>query len=104
MDFVYVDDVARANVLALGSDTSDDVFNVATGVETSLNELARVLARVMGRSIEPEYAPPRRVNAVPRRLASVDRAAERLGFRAAIPLEDGLGRLVAWWREQRVRA
>jgi UDP-glucose 4-epimerase len=104
MDFVYVDDVARANVLALASDVSDDVFNVATGVETSLNDLARLLAQVMERTVEPEYGPERKVNAVPRRLASTDKAARLLGFEASVQLEDGLRRLVAWWRAQRVRA
>jgi UDP-glucose 4-epimerase len=103
MDFVYVDDVARANILALTSEVSDQVFNVATGVETSLNDLARLLARVMERDIDPEYGPERKVNAVPRRLASIDKAHRLLGFRASIPLEDGLRRLVAWWRAERVR-
>ena len=104
MDFVYVDDVARANVLALASYASDKVFNVATGVETSLNDLARLLARVMERDIEPEYGPERKVNAVPRRLASIDKAQRLLGFGASISLEDGLRRLVAWWRAERIRA
>lgn len=104
MDFVDVDDVARANVLALTSEVSDEVFNVATGVETSLNDLARLLARVMERDVEPEYGPERTVNAVPRRLASIDKAQRLLGFRASISLEDGLRRLVTWWRAQRVRA
>ena len=103
MDFVYVEDVARANVLALTSDVSDEVFNVASGVETSLNELAAALMRVMGVTLEPEYGPERGVNAVPRRLASTAKADRLLGFRAAVALEDGLHRLVAWWRSQRVR-
>ena len=104
MDFVHVDDVARANVLALASDVSDEVFNVGSGVETSLNDLARLLARVMGRDVLPEYGPDRKVNAVPRRLASIDKVQRLLGFRASIALEDGLRRLVAWWRAERVRA
>ncbi len=104
MDFVYVDDVARANVLALMSDVSDEVFNVGTGVETSLKDLARLLARVMERDIEPEYGSERKVNAVPRRLASVEKAQHLLGFSASIPLEDGLRRLVTWWRAERVKA
>jgi len=53
MDFVYVDDIARANIAALASDVSDEVFNVATGVETSLNDLAAALSRVMGVSRAP---------------------------------------------------
>ena len=104
MDFVYVDDVARANVLALASDASDEVFNIASGVETTLNELAATLTAVMGAGREPEYGPERTVNAVPRRLAATRKAEERLGFRAEVPLEEGLRRLVAWWREARVHA
>jgi UDP-glucose 4-epimerase len=104
MDFVYVDDVARANVLALGAEVSDQVFNVASGVETSLNDLAHLLGLVMDRRIEPEYGPERKVNAVPRRLASTDKAKSLLGFESTIGLEEGLTRLVAWWRAQRVRA
>ena len=104
LDFVYVDDVACANVLALQSDVSGEVCNVAAGVETSLTDLARLLARVMERDIEPEYGAERKVNAVPRRLASIDKAQHVLGFSTSIPLEDGLCRLVAWWRAERTRA
>ena|SRR5579871_6495089 len=101
MDFVHVADIARANVLAATSSATDCVFNIATGVETSLTELAALLLRVMGSSAAVEYGPERRVNPVPRRLADVTRAADALGFRAEIPLERGLQTLVAWWRDQR---
>jgi UDP-glucose 4-epimerase len=104
MDFVYVEDVARANVLALASDVSDEVFNVASGVETSLNDLAAALSRVMNVHRPPEYGPARSVNAVPRRLASTEKAERKLGFRASVSLEEGLSRLVEWWRAERVRA
>jgi UDP-glucose 4-epimerase len=103
MDFVYVEDIARANVLALSSEVSDEVLNVASGVETSLNELAAALGRAMGVRVEPEYGPERKVNAVPRRLASTERAKRLLGFTASVPLEEGLSRLVKWWRAERVR-
>jgi len=103
MDFVYVEDVARANVLALASDVSDEVFNVATGIETSLNDLAAALARAMGVRAAPVYGPERKVNAVPRRLASIEKATHQLGFTAAVPLDEGLLRLVRWWRAERVR-
>jgi len=98
MDFVYIEDVARANVLAMKSDTSDEVFNVASGTETSLRELAFLLMEVMGADLGVEYAPERKVNPVPRRLASTRAAADRLGFRTQVGLEDGLRRLVAWWQ------
>ena len=81
MDFVYVEDVARANVLALQSDVTDEVFNVGSGTETSLNELAAALLAGDGlRPCEPEYGPERKVNPVPRRLADTQqgRAAARL--------------------------
>ena len=104
MDFVHVHDIARANLLAARAPVSDAVFNVGSGVETSLNELADALLRVMGSSLRPRYAPPRKVNPVSRRLASVSAAGESLGFRAAVPLEEGLRSLVAWWHTQRSAA
>ena len=102
MDFVFIDDVARANVLALASDCSDDVFNVASGTETSLRDLAVALLRVMDSHLRPEYGPERAVNPVRRRLADTTKAEEQLDFKARIALEEGLLRLVAWWREHRV--
>jgi UDP-glucose 4-epimerase len=99
MDFVYVEDVARANLLAAKADVSDEVFNIASGRETSLRELAQVLVYVMGKNMEPQYGPERRVNPVPRRLADTSKARDRLGFEAAVTLEEGLRRLVSWWRQ-----
>tara|TARA_R110000823_G_scaffold91991_1_gene202062 strand:+ start:1482 stop:2459 length:978 start_codon:yes stop_codon:yes gene_type:complete len=105
MDFIYIEDLARANVLALKSDASDEVFNVASGVETSLNELAAALMKVMGAdpSMVPEYGPERSVNAVARRLADTSKAEKLLGFKSQIDLEDGLRRLVAWWKANKDR-
>jgi UDP-glucose 4-epimerase len=104
MDFVHVEDIARANLLAATSAMTDSVYNIGTGVETSLNVLAATLLAVMQSPLRPEYAPPRKVNAVPRRLASIDNARRLLGFRARIALDDGLRSLVAWWREQHTSA
>jgi UDP-glucose 4-epimerase len=101
MDFIYIDDVARANVLGLKSDVSDEIFNVASGVETSLIELAEALMRVMGKEMAPEFGPPRGVNAVPRRLACTKKAEEMLGFKSSVDLDEGLRRLVTWWRANR---
>jgi UDP-glucose 4-epimerase len=104
MDFVYVEDIARANVLAAEADVTDEVCNVASGVETSLNDLAHALLRVMGSDLEPEYGPERKVNPVPRRLADTRKAERLLGFRAEIDLDEGLRRLVDWWRAERQEA
>ena len=100
MDFVFVDDVARANVLAAKSDATDRVYNVACGVETSLRQLADALAQAMGSDLEPEYGPERKANSVRRRLADTTAAARDLGFKAEIDLDEGLRRLVAWWRAE----
>jgi UDP-glucose 4-epimerase len=102
MDFVYIEDAARANLLALASDANDEVFNVASGVETSLNQLAALLLKVMGSDLRPEYGPERKVNPVSRRLADTTKAAQLLGFRAQVDLEDGLRRLVQWWHKNKV--
>lgn len=101
LDFVHVHDIARINVLAAKSDVTDEVFNVASGEETSLRELAALLSRIMGSSLEPQYAPARKVNPVTRRLASTAKAEKLLGFRSEISLEDGLRDLVAWWRQEK---
>lgn len=100
MDFVYVEDVARANILAAKSDLVDEVFNVASGAETTLLELLQTLLKVTGRpEIQPEFQPERKINPVPRRLADVTRAEKKLGFRAQVGLEEGLRRLVEWRRQ-----
>ena len=102
MDFVYIDDVAKASVLALQSDCDDDVINVASGRETSLRELAAALLKVMDVThLVPEYGPERSVNPVLRRLASTRKAQSLLGFRAEVGLEEGLDRLVRWWQKNR---
>jgi UDP-glucose 4-epimerase len=98
MDFVHVVDIARANILAAESAQTDAVFNIASGVETSLNDLARELLAVMKSDLTPEHGPARKVNAVTRRLADTTSAAEALGFRAEIGLHQGLEALVEWWR------
>ncbi|MEU7945535.1 NAD-dependent epimerase/dehydratase family protein [Micromonospora taraxaci] len=100
MDFVDVVDIARANILAAESAHTDEVFNIASGVETSLNELARTLLSVMKSDLSPEYGPARTVNGVTRRLADTSAAARALGFRAEIGLREGLQGLVEWWRAE----
>lgn len=104
MDFIYIDDVARSNILALQSDKSDNVYNVASGVETSLNDLAYALLRVMGSNMKPEYGPERKVNPVSRRLADTTAAEKDLGFKAEVDLDEGLRRLVNWWQQKRKSA
>nr|MDT0658407.1 NAD-dependent epimerase/dehydratase family protein [Micromonospora sp. DSM 115978] len=101
MDFVHVADIARANILAARADVTDDVFNIASGTETSLKGLAAALSAVMKSDLAPEHGPARAVNGVTRRLADTSAAAQRLGFRTEIELHEGLQGLVDWWRGQR---
>jgi UDP-glucose 4-epimerase len=101
MDFVFIADIARANLLAAASDATDEVFNIASAQETSLGGLAEMLLKVMESDLDVEYGPPRGVNGVTRRLADVDKARELLGWTPEIDLEEGLRRLVAWWRAER---
>ena len=100
MDFVYTEDIARANLLAAEADITDQVINIGSGTETSLLELAQQLSQVMGSDSPPEFGPARSVNGVTRRLADVSRAADLIGWKAEIGLAEGLRRLVSWWRAQ----
>lgn len=104
MDFVHVRDIARANILAAESEVSDEVFNVASGTETSLLELARLLSATMGSAQEPRHVEARTVNGVTRRVADTRKAAKQLGFTAQIGLEEGLRDLVGWWHAERSAA
>jgi UDP-glucose 4-epimerase len=101
MDFVFVEDVARANLVALLADAEDRVYNVGSGTETSLLELLQLLLRVMGREdLQPDFQPERSVNPVPRRIADTRAADRDLGFRTQVPLQEGLRRFVDWRNEQ----
>jgi UDP-glucose 4-epimerase len=98
MDLVYVEDAARAFLLAAGADAPGAVVNIASGVETTLDALARTLLAAMGASLPVEYGPERSVSSIPRRLGDTRRAREAIGFEARVDLETGLRHLVEWWR------
>jgi UDP-glucose 4-epimerase len=97
MDFVYVADVAQAYVQALASSLTDQVFNVGTGIQTSLLELSQMLCELTGHpDLQPEFAPERKVNPVAHRQADTRLAREKLGFEALVGLREGLTDLIAW--------
>ncbi|WP_158881460.1 NAD-dependent epimerase/dehydratase family protein [Amycolatopsis anabasis] len=100
MDFVHVHDIARANILAARAPVTDTVYNIASGIETSLRGLALDLLAAMDSDLEPEHGPERKVNGVTRRLADIGAAARDLGWHPEIKLADGLRDLVSWWRGQ----
>ena len=99
MDFVYIEDIARASILAMKSDQHNEAFNIASGVETSLEELCQALLEVMGSDLKPIYKPlpaERKNVEVLRRLADVSKAKKMIGFQAQVNLKDGLRELVQW--------
>ena len=100
MDFIYVDDIARANLMAANSSLTDEVLNIATGTETTLTELAILLGRIMGVDSAPEYGPVRKATPVFRRQADVSKAERQIGFKAKVSLEEGLRELVKWWSRE----
>jgi UDP-glucose 4-epimerase len=101
-DFVHVADVARANILALKSDATDEFFNVGMGVRTTIGELVELLLKLTDSELEPEYRPEEQ-SFVTERVGSTDKAERLLGFRASVPLEEGLASVIAWRRrDQRV--
>ena len=103
LDLVYIDDVARANLLALKSSVTNEAFNVATGKETTLVELAEIILRLIGGSMEPEYK-DRDKKLVARRFGCPKKAKELLGFEAKVPVEEGIARVIEWLREDKAAA
>jgi UDP-glucose 4-epimerase len=101
MDFVFVGDVARANVLAAQTDVTDEVFNVGTGTQTSLSELCDLLLRLTDSSLRPERREARQVANVQARRAGVEKAAKLLDFRANVSLREGLQELIRWRHSMR---
>lgn len=102
-DFVHVDDVAAANLLAMQSDATDEYFNIGIGVKTTIRELVDLLLELTGSSLEPEYRPQEQMF-VTHRVGSTERAEQGLGFRARIPLAEGLRSVIAWRERDRTGA
>jgi UDP-glucose 4-epimerase len=99
-DFVHTEDLAAAVLAALDAPeevVAGELFQVGTGRETTINELAGAIGRAVGRPLEVSHAPGRRGD-VRRNVSRVDKAAERLGYRARVGLDEGLALTAAWFR------
>lgn len=94
-DFIHVRDVARANVLAMQADCADEHFNIGMGIGTSINELVQMLLELTGSPLEPEYRSEAQ-SFVTHRIGSIEKAERLLGFRATIPLRQGLQSVLEW--------
>ncbi len=99
-DFIYVGDVAQANICALKADATDDFFNIGVGVKTSINEITCLLLELTGSDLKPQYEPQGQTF-VTHRVGGTKKAKEKLGFEAKTPLREGLKRVIEW-RKQRI--
>jgi UDP-glucose 4-epimerase len=88
MDFTHVSDVVQANILAMESRHCNDFFNVGTGVSTSVKQLAEILISALGVDVKPIFRD--REVIVSRRQADTSKAEKLLGFKAKMPVEQGL--------------
>jgi nucleoside-diphosphate-sugar epimerase len=101
-DFTYVSNVVDGNLRAAESPLAvGHVINVATGQQTTLNELLEVLKRITGRTeVEAEYREPR-LGDVRHSLADITRAREWLNYEPQVGLEEGLRKTIEWWKQSR---
>jgi UDP-glucose 4-epimerase len=98
-DFVTARDAARCNVCALTSSATDDFYNVGTGVQTSIDQLCRLILELTGSNLQVQYRPYSAEDArrlVQNRIGSTVKAERDLGFRYRDELRDGLTNLIAW--------
>jgi UDP-glucose 4-epimerase len=97
MDFVYVKDIAKANIAALQADVTDEAFNIGNCEETSLAGLLDVLLKVNDSTLKPEFKEENSINPVSRRLADISKAKQLLGFTPTVSLEEGMKELTDWY-------
>ena len=98
-DFIYVDDVARSNVLALEADTTDENYNVGTGIQTTIRELCDTILDLKKSTLEVTYQPYDAEDArrlVQNRIGCPKLAKEKIGFKHDFTLRDGLQKLIDW--------
>jgi len=96
-DFVYVSDVARANICALKSSTADKFYNIGMGIQTSGKELCELILKITGKDYGIQFEPAGQTF-VTNRVGSTEHARKDLGFEARVSLEEGLRSLIEWRR------
>ncbi len=100
-DFVHVNDIVQANLLALETDKGDyHALNIGTGRATSVKQIARLLAKGLGKDIEPEIVGKYREGDIRHCIADISKARKLLGYEPNVTLEAGLTELLAWLGEQ----
>lgn len=104
-DFIYVEDVARCNVMALKSDVNFGFYNVGTEVQTSIKTLCDTILRLKNSTLEVQYKPYSAHDAralVQNRIGSREKAEKEIGFRYKYELEEGLQKLIEWRESQKI--
>lgn len=99
-DFLYVDDLCAGICAAIDAPLRDEVVHLASGEETSIQELAQLVIELTDAPDTPIRYEVRRRGEIERTFAKADRAAEFLGFKPAYSLAEGLGKTVEWFRDQ----
>lgn len=99
-DFIYVGDIVRGLLACAERGAPGGVYNLASGAETSIRELAERIIDLAASDSELAVSPPRDWDRSGRRLGSTEKAERELDFRADTPLDEGLARTIAWTREQ----
>lgn len=94
-DFIAVEDVARANILAMQADVTNKCYNVGRGVGTSIKELTEILLELTGSELDIQYEPAG-LTFVTNRIGCPEEALQDLGFKWTIDLKEGLQRLIDW--------
>ncbi len=99
-DFTYVDNAVQANLRALFSDnvTKHEVFNVACGEQTSLNEMIEILQEIAQNKLVPSYGPERQGD-VKHSLASIDKIKNTLHYAPQVYFKEGLKKVYAWYKK-----
>ena len=95
-DFVAVEDCAMANIYAMKANTSDEFYNVGTGIRTSLKEVAEKLINLTGCNQPINYQPRSQATLVKNRIGCPIKAQQEIDFTAQIELDEGLQRLIDW--------
>lgn len=96
LDFIAVEDCAKANIRAMQSEAVNQNYNVGTGIRTSLKELAEMIVELTGCKQEIEYKPSSQATLVKNRIGCPQKAIKELNFKASIDLREGLSRLIEW--------
>jgi nucleoside-diphosphate-sugar epimerase len=100
-DFTYIENVVRANVLALdAAGVAGEAFNIACGKSVDLKTVLQLLTEFSGQPVEPEYQAPR-AGDVKHSLADLSKAERLLGYRPVVPFRDGLRRTFDYFRQRR---